>query len=1143
MPVEALCPNPSCAKRYSIPDASAGRPVRCRACGQAFVTGGQTVISPKLAPSVGATSTTVIAIGQSLGRFVIREELGAGAFGTVYRAFDPVLNREVALKVLKAEVAADARRVQRFLREAKAAAGLHHPHIVAVFDAGQDGGRYYIASAFIAGRPLADAIPDGGAKFARAAKLVRELAEALAYAHEQGVVHRDVKPANVMLDAQGRVHLMDFGLAAKSDGESKLTTDGAVMGTPAYMSPEQAAGQTGEAQPATDQYAVGVVLYELLTGQVPFTGPLPVVIHNVIRTDPEPPRHHRADVPVDLETICLKAMSKRPGDRYAGCQDLADDLRRWLEGEPVSARPLPRWERAVRWVRKNPALASAGVLGAVVTVLGLITASVVPLWFRAESAKKDAIQQREEADARRAEAVQQRGIAEEAQRDANTQRGVALAARDKIAALNAQLERFNYGRTIQVAYQAWRDNNVVATRGLLDGTPPHLRGWEWNYVNRICDSSLLTLGGHKAPLYSAAFSPDGTRIVTGSWDHTAKVWDAKTGNELLTLGGHKAPLFSAAFSADGSRIVTASGDGTAKVWDAKTGTELLTLKGHRDGVLSVAISADGTRIVTASADRTAKVWEVPAAKPEGFAKTGTELLTLRGHTDIVFSAAISADGTRIVTGSWDHTAKVWDAKTGNELLTLKGHTGQVHSVAISADGARIATGSFDQTAKIWEVLSAKPEGFAKTGTELLTLKGHMGSVTSVSFSTDGTRIATGSTDRQVKVWEVPSAKPEGFAKTGSELFTLKGHTDGVYAASFSPDRTQIVTASFDLTAKVWEVPSAKSAGFAKTDTESLEFGERAVVASPAAHALLIFCPVVFSPDGTRIVTADNTAEARVWDAKTGTELLALKGHVGAVVSASFSTDGTRIATASADQTAKIWDAKTGTELLTLRGHKAPLYSAAFSPDGSRIVTASSDQTAKVWEVPSAKPEGAAKTGTELLTLRGHTDIVYSAAFSPDGSRIVTASNDGTAKVWEVPSAKSAGAAKTGADIHTLKGHDRYVRSAAFSPDGSRIVTSSYRTVKVWDAKTGVEILAFKGHTGHVNSAAFSPDGSRIVTAGDDGTAKLLDAKTGVEVLSLQAHRTTEHSASFSPDGSRIVTRGRSGLSESVKVFDARPFGK
>jgi len=471
-------------------------------------------------------------------------------------------------------------------------------------------------------------------------------------------------------------------------------------------------------------------------------------------------------------------------------------------------------------------------------------------------AKDDAVKLRQIADVAKDEAIKAKGIAEKAQvAEANARKQVELE-RQKLAV-------FEYGATMRVAHQEWRDNNVIAMRALLDGADPKLRNWEWHHLNRLCDPSLLTLKGHTDRVNAASFSADGTRIVTGSWDNTAKVWDTKTGAELLTLKGHTNSVNAASFSADGTRIVTGSWDNTAKVWDTKTGAELLTLKGHTDWVNAASFSADGTRIITGSSDKTAKVWD---------AKTGAELLTLKGHTFWVLAASFSADGTRIVTGSYDKTAKVWDAKTGAELLTLKGHTDSVYAASFSADGTRIVTGSYDNTAKVWDT---------KTGAELLTLKGHTFWVLAASFSADGTRIVTGSYDKTAKVWD---------AKTGAELLTLKGHTDRVYAASFSADGTRIVTGSYDNTAKVWDTKTGAELLTLKGHTNSVNAAS-------------------FSADGTRIVTGSYDKTAKVWDAKTGAELLTLKRHTYRVWAASFSADGTRIVTGSEDKTAKVWDAR------------------------------------------------------------------------------------------------------------------------------------------------------------------------------------------------------------------------------------------
>ncbi len=585
----------------------------------------------------------------------------------------------------------------------------------------------------------------------------------------------------------------------------------------------------------------------------------------------------------------------------------------------------------------------------------------------------------------------------------------------------------------------------------------------------------MNLPGHGGFVISAAFSPDGFRIVTASDDNTAKVWNAGNGDELFTLAGHTGSVWSAAFSPDGERIVTASSDGTAKVWDAQIGTQLFTLVGHTRYILSAAFSPNGERIVTASDDNTAKVWN---------ANSGDELLTLSGHSKWVLSAAFSPDGARILTASGDGTAKVWDAQNGSQLLTLSGHTGSVWSAAFSPDGQRIVTASVDRTAKVWD---------AQNGSELLTLSSHTEALWSAAFNPDGQRIVTASSDRTAKVWD---------ARTGSELLTLAGHTDSVRSAAYSPDGERVVTASNDNTAKVWDARS----------------GQELLILSGHTGSVL---SAAYNPDGQRIVTASDDQTAKVWDAQNGSELFTLSGHTGFVLSAAFSPDGQRIVTASSDRTAKVWDARTGSELLTLAGHTDSVRSAAYSPDGERVVTASNDNTAKVWD---------ARSGQELLILSGHTGSVLSAAYNPDGQRIVTASDDQTAKVWD---------ARTGSELLTLSGHTGDVHSAAFSPDGQRIVTASVdRTAKVWDARTGSELLTLAGHAEFVWSAAFSPDGQRIVTANHDQTAKVWDARSGQELLTLAGHKRPVATAAYSPDGSRIVTASDDGTARIWLMPDA-----
>jgi WD40 repeat protein len=538
--------------------------------------------------------------------------------------------------------------------------------------------------------------------------------------------------------------------------------------------------------------------------------------------------------------------------------------------------------------------------------------------------------------------------------------------------------------------------------------------------------------GHKRPVRSARFSPDGTRIVTASLDGTARLWDAPSGQELAVLRGHEDGVNSASFSPDGVRIVTASEDRTVRLWDAGSGQGTTVLRGHEDRVLSVSFSPDGARIVTASADHTARLWDT---------RSGQGTTVLCGHEGGVNSASFSPDGARIITASADRTAWLWDAGSG-QGTTLRGHEGGVNSASFSPDGARIVTASADRTARLWD---------ARSGQGTTVLRGHEGGVNSASFSLDGARIVTASADRTARLWDT---------RSGQGTTVLRGHVREVRSAYFSPDSARIVTASADRTARLWDTRSGRG-------TTLLRGHVRGVWG------------VSFSPDGGSIVTASADRTARLWDARSGRALpVVLRGHEGPVWGASFSPDGACIVTASDDRTARLWNMRNGRELAVLRGHEGPVRSANFSLDGARILTASLDATARLWD---------ARSGWALpVVLRGHEGPVWGASFSPDGARIVTASADRTARLWD---------ASTLQELAVLRGHVRQVLGASFSPDSARIITASLdHTARLWDASSLQERAVLRGHEGRVLSARFLSDGACIVTASTDYTARVWDER-------------------------------------------------
>jgi len=1014
-------------------------------------------------------------LGDHIGPYKLLQQLGEGGCGVVYMAQqeEPV-RRLVALKVIK--LGMDTKSViARFEAERRALAMMDHPHIARVLDAGTtETGRPFFVMELVRGIRITDYCNQNHLATHQRLELFIQVCRAVQHAHQKGIIHRDLKPSNILVmvndpGSPGVPKVIDFGIAKATQGrltdQTVFTAFEQFIGTPAYMSPEQAMMTNLDIDTRSDIYSLGVLLYELLTGKTPFetqellAAGLEQMRRTICEKEPLRPstrlstmlkgelaataKAHQAEAPRlirlvrgDLDWIVMKCLEKDRARRYETVNGLAADLKRHLSNEPVMARPPSRLYEFQKTVRRH----KFGFAATAAIILLLAAGVTLTTWqaVRATRAKTDAVQAKTKAVAAQKQAEEER----------------------------AKASHLLYVANMNLTQQAWEQNNVLRVRQLLDDTATSLeRGFEWYYWQRQTHLEIKTLRGHTDTITSVAFSPDGQRIATGSWDRSAKVWDAASGRELLTLKGHAGGVRSVAFCPDGRRIVTAS-RGAAKVWEAASGRELVTLNGHRDYICSVAFSPDGQRIVTGSADTTAKVWD---------AASGKELSTLKGHGGRVLSVAFSPDGQRIVTSSSDRTAKVWEASSGRPLLILTGHSDTITSVAFSPDGQRIVTGSDDQSAKVWDAASGK---------ELLTLTGHTDTITSVAFSPDGHRIVTGSGDATANVWE---------AASGRELFTLKGHSSEISSVAFSPDGQRIVTGNGDWTrngdhtVKVWDVASGG-------ETLTLKRHNRWVNS------------VAFSPDGQRIVTGSRDTTAKVWEAGSGKELLTFRGHSAPIGPVAFSPDGQRIVSGSRDGIAKVWETVTGKELVTLRGHSNEIEAVAFSPDGQRIVTGSHDTTAKVWETA---------TGKELLTIKGDSGRVWSVAFSPDGQRIVIGSDSATAKVWD---------AASGRELLTLKGHLNIILCVAFSRDGQRIVTgSSDATAKVWDAASGRDLLTLRGHKGQVCSIRFSPDGQRFVTGSMDGTAKVWETATGIELLTLKEHRDSVRSVDFSPDGQRIVT--------------------
>jgi len=1031
----------------------------------------ETSPSPVRPPNyLEAYRTPIVAGYEILG------ELGRGGMGVVYKARHLRLNRVVALKMVLAGAHAGTEQRTRFRIEAEAVARLQHPNIVQIYEVGEQEGTPYIALEFIDGPPLDDVLTGRPEPPRAGAALVETLARAMHFAHQRGIVHRDLKPGNVLLTsaALSTQHLTlstpkitDFGLAKRLDDSTRQTRTGIVMGTPSYMAPEQAAGRSRDIGPATDVYALGAILYELMTGQPPFDAASGIdCINKVLSEDPRPPSALRAGLPRDLQTICLKALEKEPGKRYATAGDLADDLRRYLDNEPIHARPVRPIERAIKWARRRPT-AAALLLVSVLATLALLVGgwgAFLAVYQANEATQKEAHKSNE--------AVIGLHVVNGGRFLSNGDLFESLVWFARALQLDNHDERHPTHRTRLAAVlqqcprlrQMWfhdRGVNDVAFNKL--GTRVITAGDD--YTARIWDTATGDQVGaplpHERPVLQVIFSPDGTRAATASEDKTARVWDAATGKPVTPPLPHKGTVFDVQFRPDGSQVVTASADGTAQIWDAKTGKPVGPPLEHAGPVVAASFDKDGNHVLTASEDRTARVWD---------AATGLAVGMPLRHEGPLTDARFSPDGLRVATASDDRTARIWDAATGKALTQSLTHHGAVASAAFSPDGKQVVTAGADLLARVWDT---------ETGMAMAPSLKHTSALKGATFSPDGKQVVTCSADHTARVWDVATGRP---------LTPPLAHNGAVQAAVFSPDGRSVATASDDSSARRYDV------------------APRGPFLPPFKHDGPILW-ASFSPDGKRVVTASADKTARVWDATTALPVTSPLQHQGTVVQATFDKAGRRVLTASSDGTAQVWDAATGNALLpSPLKHKGALTTAEFNPDGTRIITASTDCTARIWN---------AATGGEVCPPLHHQGAILDAEFSPDGSRVVTGSADDTAQVWDAATGKPV--------LPAPLRHNREVLQVAFSPDGKRVVTAGTDNLaQIWDSSTGARIGARLQHAGPVRDATFGPDGQHVITASDDSTGRVWDLQERKLQPPLR-HRGPILRCRFSPDGQWVVT--------------------
>jgi WD40 repeat protein/serine/threonine protein kinase len=1101
-----------------------------------------------------AGSNRPMAVDSAQGEFadyVLLERIAAGGMGVVDKAWQPGLNRVVALKRMLGGRFSSPEERRRFRIEAESTGRLQHAGIVPVYEVGEHDGQLFFSMGFIDGVSLKTRLAENPLEPREAAELILKVARAVDYAHTQGIIHRDLKPANILIDSRGNPLVTDFGLAKQTESDSGLTATGQVLGTPSYMPPEQAWGESSSIGPASDVYALGATLYCALTGRPPFQAATAVeTLSQVLTQDPVPPRQLNPLISVDLETICLKCLRKAREQRYATMSAFADELERFLAGRPILARPVGVAEQLWRWTKRNPLVSRLIISIALLLTLFSTVSTVFYLREAGLVAEKDQLFIEERKQARRANdrANLAQVRAEQAQtfaRLAEERRLAETKQRSLADQRKTEAEFHNYVSNIRLAAAKWELNRIGDMRAVLDESRPQagardFRSWEWNYLWNLCHSSVRTWQTDRTPVCAIRYSPEGKSVLTGNSGGSAYSWDpwlegrrgllspdgpegiycfspngiwlaaslvggqvsivnTATGAEVFRLAGHAVDperkrmsrIMTMAFSRDGQFLATGSGDDmTARVYSMERRAEVHVLPVLGDP-LGMAFSPDGNLLAVANyVGPELTIWDLQTAK----------LSRTLIHQKQSLSVDFHPDGTKLVTGGDFGRLMVWDVETGDELVSVDAHREQVQSLCYSPDGRLIASGG-SEGILLWD---------SETGERVQHLKGHAESVSALAFSPDGNWLASGDRAGEVHVWStVAGISPlsvdtsvnrdawNGVIEVKPQIRELGFSGDGeqLLTASFrgywAPRRTSYVTVDSDV--QLWDLTSGR---LAKSFT-SVDLAVTAI--SPQGD--LVLCS---QREGSRLLGWDVSQGRWKFAVAAPPPISPLDLFPWLVQADGFHRDGQLFAGRSTeDQLARIWKCETGAEVVRLTGHTGCVLSVAFNRTGDRIVTGCHDGVVRIWR---------AADGSLEQVLKGHSGIVTSACFSPNGDRVVSASGmswnggrgDHSVRTWD---------ASSGKELVAIEGSETPYGQVFFSADGQRVFGSTaVGAIALWDAETGREILMFNPfqegtieRLPHASTSAMTPDGGQIaVTRGH--LVRVLDGRPESQFRVRQVER-------------------------------------